>query len=104
MIGKHLGQYEITEEIGRGGMATVYKAYQPNLDAYVAIKVMSTSLARDSGFLERFRQEARMVARLHHPNILHVYDFGEQDGNSYIVMEYIQGGTLKDRLGRPLDL
>ena len=102
--GMTLGQYRIIEQIGRGGMATVYKAYQPGLDRYVAIKVLPPYYAHEEGFVERFKQEARSVARLRHPNILTVYDFGEAEGLTYIVMEFVEGGTLKERLSRPLAL
>src|ERR1700693_1822019 len=102
LIGKSLGQFRIVESIGTGGMATVFKAYQPNLDRYVAIKVLPAYHARDPVFVKRFVQEARAVARLVHPNILQIHDFGEQDDVTYIVMEYVEGGTLKDRLKRPI--
>ncbi len=102
LVGRSLGQFRIVERIGAGGMATVFKAYQPNLDRYVAIKVLPAYHARDPVFVKRFTQEARAVARLVHPNILQIHDFGEQDNVTYIVMEYVDGGTLKDRLKRAL--
>jgi eukaryotic-like serine/threonine-protein kinase len=102
LVGRSLGQFRIVEQIGAGGMATVFKAYQPNLDRYVAIKVLPAYHARDPVFVKRFVQEARAVARLVHPNILQIHDFGEQDDVTYIVMEYVEGGTLKDRLKRPI--
>jgi serine/threonine protein kinase len=80
----------------------VFKAYQPTLDRYVAIKVLPAHYARDPVFVKRFEREARSVARLAHPNIVQIHDFGEQDNITYIVMEYVDGGTLKDRLKRPL--
>src|SRR5947207_4306004 len=98
LIGRSLGQFRIVERIGAGGMATVFKAYQPNLDRYVAIKVLPAYHARDPVFVKRFVQEARAVAKLVHPNILQIHDFGDQDNITYIVMEYVDGGTLKDRL------
>src|SRR5438128_4177645 len=98
LVGGSLGQFRIVERIGAGGMATVFKAYQPNLDRYVAIKVLPAYHARDPIFVKRFVQEARAVAKLVHPNILQIHDFGEQDNITYIVMEYVEGGTLKDRL------
>jgi|SRR5579859_7588037 len=98
LIGKKLGQLEVVEQIGQGGMATVYKAYQPALDRFVAIKVLPAAYAKDPTFMERFIREARAIARLYHPHILPVHDFGEQDGTTYIVMEYVSGGTLKRRL------
>src|SRR2546428_1289257 len=98
LVGRSLGQFRIVERIGAGGMATVFKAYQPNLDRYVAIKVLPAYHARDPVFVKRFVQEARAVAKLVHPNILQIHDFGEQENITYIVMEYVDGGTLKDRL------
>src|SRR6202049_179134 len=98
LIGKSLGQFRIVDRIGAGGMATVFKAYQPNLDRYVAVKVLPAYHARDPIFLKRFQQEARSVAKLQHANIVPIHEFGEQDGITYIVMEYVDGGTLKDRL------
>ena len=102
LVGRSLGQFRIVERIGAGGMATVFKAYQPNLDRYVAIKVLPAYHARDPVFVKRFVQEARAVAKLVHPNILQIHDFGEQDNITYIVMEYVEGGTLKDRLRHPI--
>jgi len=99
-----IGQYRLIEQVGRGGMATVYKAYQASLDRMVAVKVLPANMVQDAGFLERFRREATAIAKLRHPNILTVYDFGEATDLTYIVMEYVQGGTLKERLGRPLPL
>src|SRR2546421_11409405 len=102
LVGKSLGQFRIVERIGSGGMAAVFKAYQPTLDRYVAIKVLPAHYARDPVFVKRFELQARSVARLAHPNIVQIHDFGEQDNIIYIVMEYVDGGTLKDRLKRPL--
>jgi serine/threonine protein kinase len=102
LIGKSLGKFEIVDRIGAGGMATVFKAYQHTLDRFVAIKVLPTYYADDNVFQERFKREARSVAKLTHPNIVQIHDFGEQDNVTYIVMEYVEGGTLKDRLKRPL--
>ncbi len=101
LVGKSLGQYRIVERIGVGGMATVFKSYQPTLDRYVAIKVLPAHHARDPVFVKRFEQEARSVAKLTHPNIIQIHDFGEQEV-TYIVMEYVDGGTLKDRLKHAL--
>lgn len=102
--GAALGPYRIVERIGRGGMATVYKAYHPVLDRYVAIKVLPDFFAEDEGYRERFQQEARSVARLKHPNILSVFDFGHDAGIIYLVLELVSGGTLGDRLGGPMEL
>jgi serine/threonine protein kinase len=93
LTGKTLGQYEIREKIGQGGMAHVYKAYQPGLKRFVAVKVLSPALAEEPGFTERFQREALSAARLHHPHILEVYDFGVQDGYNYLVMRYVENST-----------
>jgi serine/threonine protein kinase len=102
--GQSLGQYRITEQIGRGGMATVYRATQPSLSRQVAIKVLPEFFAEDKSFHERFRQEAMAVASLRHPNILTVFDSGEAEGVAYIVTELVDGGTLADKLGKPLPI
>lgn len=93
---QHIGSYQIESQIGQGNMATVYRAFQPQLGRYVAIKVLSGR--DDEEFLHRFRQEARAVAALRHPNILMVHDYGEENGRAYLVMEYVSGGTLKSHL------
>jgi serine/threonine-protein kinase len=102
--GQNLGQYRIVEQLGRGGMATVYKAFQPSLSRQVAIKVLPEFFAEDPTFHERFRQEAMAIAGLRHPNILSVFDSGEADGVAYIVTELVDGGTLADQLGKPLPI
>ncbi|HIP96746.1 MAG TPA: hypothetical protein EYH32_05965, partial [Anaerolineae bacterium] len=104
LSGAIIGQYHIIEQIGKGGMATVYKAYQPNLDRYVAVKVLTPGLAGNRGFIARFEREARAVARLRHRNILTVFDYGRQGDVFYLVTEYVSGGTLRGRLGWPQDL
>src|SRR5438094_771748 len=97
--GQTLGKYQVLERLGRSGMADVYKAYQPQLDRYVAIKLMHAHLAEDSQFTSRFQREAKSVAALRHPHIVQVFDFDMQDGMYYMVMEYIEGGkTLKEIL------
>jgi serine/threonine protein kinase len=96
--GENVGSYRIIEKLGQGGMATVFKAYHPSLDRYVAIKVLHPAFKEDPQFLERFTREARVVARLEHPNIVQVYDFAEHDGQPYLVMKFIEGETLKARL------
>lgn len=98
LVGKTLDKFIIRERIGAGGMATVFKAYQPTLDRYVAIKVLPAYHARDPVFVQRFVREARAVAKLTHPNIVQIHDFGEVDNITFIVMEYVDSGTLKDRL------
>ena len=105
LIGQHLGPYRILEQIGTGGMATVYKAYQPAMERYVAVKVIAAHFAQDETFLRRFRREARAVAQLEHAHILPVHDYGEAEGRPYLVMRYLEAGTLKDRMAqRPLPL
>ncbi|HEV2140967.1 MAG TPA: HD domain-containing phosphohydrolase [Candidatus Dormibacteraeota bacterium] len=102
--GFSLGPYRIVSLIGRGGMASVYKGHHRALDRDVAIKVLPEFFAEDETYQERFHQEARSVARLNHPNILTVFDFGQEMGVTYLVLELVQGGTLAERLGRPLEL
>ncbi len=104
LIAQTVGAYRIIEQIGRGGMATVYKAYQPALDRYVAVKLLPAHLADEPDFAERFQQEARAVAKLEHPHILAVYDFGQDDELSFIVMRYVEAGTLRGIMGKPMEL
>ena len=98
--GRTLGVYQIMEEVGRGGMASVYRAYQSSLNRYVAIKVLPPQLAYDEEFVQRFLREAQAAASLSHPNIVVVHDVGEQGGLYYIVMEFLEGQTLKDLIQR----
>ena len=106
LVGKMLGQYQIMGVLGKGGMATVYKAYQPSLERNIALKVLFPHFAQPE-FVARFKREALAAGRLSHPNVVHIYDAGEAAGYYYIAMEYIEGGTLKDRLDErghaPLD-
>ena len=103
LTGKQLGIYQVLAPIGQGGMAAVYKAYQPNMDRYVAVKVLPRHFASDPDYVGRFRQEAKIVAQLQHPRILPVFDFGETDGYTYLVMPFVEGGTLNEQMhGRPL--
>lgn len=105
LIGKKLGPFEIVSQIGRGGMATVYKALQPSMARYVAIKVLPRDFAEDEQFVGRFKHEARLIANLEHTHILPVYDFGEDEGHLYIAMRLVDTGTLADLLtGQPLPL
>jgi formylglycine-generating enzyme required for sulfatase activity/tRNA A-37 threonylcarbamoyl transferase component Bud32 len=108
LVGRTLGQYEIIEEVGHGGMADVYRAVQPSIGREVAVKVLPAHFLQDRTFLERFMREVKVIAQLQHPRILPVYDFGEQGGLPFIVMAYMPGGTLADRIheaegGLPLD-
>ena len=103
LTGKQLGQYQLVAPLGEGGMAVVYKAYQPSMERYVALKILPRQYAADPTFLQRFQQEARIIASLEHPGILPVYDYGQADGYTYIVMRFVQGHTLADLLqGEPL--
>ena len=101
LIGKCIGQYEIVEKIGVGGMATVFKAYQASINRHVAIKILPTQFAHDPNFVERFTREAKAIAALEHPHILPVYDFGTDEDLTYMVMRYVEGGTLGDLMGQP---
>ena len=96
--GQTIGPYRIISQIGQGGMASVYKAYQPAMDRYVALKVLPRNLAASREFTGRFEHEARLIARLEHAHILPVHDYGTADGWTYLAMRYIEAGTLKDRL------
>jgi serine/threonine protein kinase len=94
------GRYRIEGTLGQGGMAAVYLAHDSELDRAVAIKVLAEHLSSDGAFHQRFLREARMAAKLSHPNIVHVYDQGEENGRPFIVMEYVDGPTLGDELKR----
>src|ERR1700687_209563 len=96
--GTRLGPYEILTPLGRGGMGEVYKARDTRLDRTVAIKGLPAHLADDPQFRQRFESEARTISQLDHPHICALYDVGEQDGTSYLVMQYLEGETLGDRL------
>jgi len=96
--GATLGRYRVLETLGHGGMARVYRAYHPQLDRYVAIKILRSDLVDDAEFLSRFQREARAVASLRHPHIVRVFDFDVEDDAYYMVMEYLEGDTLKARL------
>jgi WD40 repeat protein len=100
LIGKTLGKYQILEEIGRGGMGAVYKAYDPVLERTVAIKILAPHLTWEKNFVDRFHQEAQLTARLFHPNIVHIHDIQEQDGIHYLVMDYVQGEPLSSLISR----
>lgn len=95
LVGRQFGHYRVEERIGHGGTATVYKAYQPDLDRHVAIKIMHSHLNQSEGFAERFQQEARLMGKLHYPHIVRVLDAGTVDGLYYLVMDYTEGGTLQ---------
>jgi eukaryotic-like serine/threonine-protein kinase len=98
--GTKLGPYEIQSPLGAGGMGEVYSARDTRLDRVVAIKILPAHLSQSAEAKSRFDREARAVSSMSHPNICHLYDVGEQDGISYLVMEFLEGGTLEDRLRR----
>ena len=98
LSGNQIGQYELLEVIGKGGMATVYRAHQPSMDRDVAIKIISPELAAEPEFAERFEREARIIARLQHPHILPVFDFGREGETIYLVMRLMEGGNLAHEL------
>jgi serine/threonine protein kinase len=105
LIGQSLGRYQILEQLGEGGMATVYKAYDTRLERFVAIKVIRTDQFAPSmldEMLKRFEREAKALAKLSHPNIVHVHDYGEFEGAPYLVMEFLPSGTLKPAPGTPM--
>ncbi|MEK7278817.1 MAG: protein kinase, partial [Chloroflexota bacterium] len=103
--GQMLGAYRIISQVGEGGMAAVYKAYQAAMDRYVAVKVLPSQFAKSAEFMGRFQQEARTIANLEHAHILPVYDYGENEGFTYFVMRYLETGTLKERINSgPLTL
>jgi serine/threonine protein kinase len=103
--GQQLGPYLVQEQVGKGGMATVFKAYHARLDRHVAIKVIHPAYKDDPGFTARFEREAQIVAKLEHPGIVPVYDYAEDAGQPYLVMKYVEGQTLRRLLsGGPLPL
>src|SRR5215470_7940321 len=104
--GSGVGPYEILSLLGAGGMGEVYKARDTRLDRTVAIKILPDTLSADPQFRERFDREAKAISQLTHPNICTLYDVGEQQGTAYLVMEYLEGETLEQRLKKgalPLD-
>jgi serine/threonine protein kinase/tetratricopeptide (TPR) repeat protein len=98
MIGQTISHYKILEQIGAGGMGVVYRARDERLDRDVAIKVLSPTMASDKDFLARFRREARTLSKLNHPNIATVHDFDTHDGTSFLVMEFVKGTSLTDKI------
>ena len=89
-VGENVGPYRIIEQLGQGGMATVFKAYHASLDRYVAIKALHPAFNQDVNFEARFQREARVVAKLEHPNIVPVYDYAEHEKRPYLVMKFIE--------------
>ena len=98
--GTKLGPYEIQSPLGAGGMGEVYRAKDTRLDRTVAIKILPTHLSADPEFKQRFEREARSISSLNHPHICHLYDVGSQDGTDFLVMEFLDGETLAERLRR----
>lgn len=99
-VGENVGPYRIIEQLGQGGMATVFKAYHASLDRYVAIKALHPAFNQDPNFEARFQREARVVAKLEHPHIVPIYDYAEHEKRPYLVMKFIEGDTLKAKLDK----